>query len=136
MKKQIKIELNKLIEKADQDEDILAVFLFGSSVRERETSKSDVDICLIMNPETQAAYQKKLISSQKRLDYLKDFLFDIHIFQQLPLYIRKRILQEGKILFVRDEDMLYEIAFRTAQAYEDFKHIYQDYLKEIADVGS
>lgn len=136
MKKQIKIELNKLIEKADQDEDILAVFLFGSSVRDKETSKSDVDICLIMNPETQAAYQKKLISSQKRLDYLKDFLFDIHIFQQLPLYIRKRILKEGKILFVRDEDMLYEIAFRTVQAYEDFKHIYQDYLKEIADVGS
>jgi len=136
MKKQIKIELDKLIEKADQDEDILAVFLFGSSVREKETSKSDVDICLIMNPETQAAHRKKLINSQKRLDYLKDFLFDIHIFQQLPLYIRKRILQEGKILFVRDEDMIYEVAFRTAQAYEDFKHIYQDYLKEIADVGS
>jgi hypothetical protein len=40
------------------------------------------------------------------------------------------------MLFVRDEDMIYEVAFRTAQAYEDFKHIYQDYLKEIADAGS
>ncbi|MFW6160751.1 MAG: type VII toxin-antitoxin system MntA family adenylyltransferase antitoxin [Acidobacteriota bacterium] len=135
MTKRKKIELDKLIEKAGRDKDILAVLLFGSSVREKETSKSDVDICLIMTPETQASNQKKLINSQKRLDYLKDFLFDIHIFQQLPLYIRKRILKEGKILFVRDEDKLYEIAFRTAQAYEDFKHIYHDYLKEIADVG-
>ncbi len=136
MKKPKKIELENLIEKISRDEDVLAVLLFGSFALGKEISQSDVDICLIMAPETQTSNQNKLINSQKRLDYLKDFSLDIHVFQQLPLYIRKRILKEGKLLFVRDEDTLYEIAFRTAQAYEDFKHIYLDYLKEIADVGS
>jgi hypothetical protein len=33
---------------------------------------------------------------------------------------------------VKDEDALYEVAFRTAQAFEDFKHIYRDYLEQVA----
>jgi hypothetical protein len=66
---------------------------------------------------------------------MKDNSLDVHIFQQLPLYIRVRVLKEGRILFVRDENQLYELAFRTAQAFEDFKHIYYGYLKEVESVG-
>jgi hypothetical protein len=66
---------------------------------------------------------------------MKDNSFDVRIFQQLPLYIRVRVLKEGRILFVRDENQLYELAFRTAQAFEDFKHIYYGYLKEVALAG-
>jgi hypothetical protein len=59
---------------------------------------------------------------------------DIHVYQQLPLYIRKRILKEGETLFCRDEDALYELAFRTVQEFEDFKRIYYGYLEEVARV--
>jgi hypothetical protein len=41
-------------------------------------------------------------------------------------------LKEGKVLLCQDEDLLYEIAFRAAQAFEDFKHIYHGYLEEVA----
>ena len=41
----------------------------------------------------------------------------------------------GSGSFVRDENQLYELAFRTAQAFEDFKHIYYGYLKEVALAG-
>jgi hypothetical protein len=73
--------------------------------------------------------------SHKRLEYMKDISLDVRIFQQLPLYIRVRVLKEGRILFVRDENQLYELAFRTAQAFEDFKHIYYGYLNEVAVAG-
>jgi hypothetical protein len=56
-------------------------------------------------------------------------------FQALPLYIRHRVLKEGQVLFVRDEDLLYEVAFRMVQAFEDFKPIYYRYLEQIAHVG-
>ena len=69
---------------------------------------------------------------QKQLTYLKLFDMDIQIFQKLPLYIRIRIIKEGKVLFCRNEDTLYEIAFRTIQEFADFEHIYRDYLKELA----
>ena len=73
--------------------------------------------------------------SRKRLEYLAQFDLDVQIFQALPLYIRSRILKEGKVLFVRDEDLLYDLAFRTAQAFKDFKPIYYRYLEQVAHVG-
>jgi predicted nucleotidyltransferase len=121
--------LEGLLNKARGDEDVLAVILFGSAGRGEATEGSDVDICLVL----QANKAKEALqASLKRMEYLGFAGVDAHIFQHLPLYIRRRVLKEGKVLFVRDEEALYELAFRTAQAFEDFKHIYYGYLEEIA----
>ncbi len=69
------------------------------------------------------------------MEYLDTGNLDVSIFQALPLYIRhirRRVLKEGSVEYVRDEDTLYEVAYRTAQAYEDFKHLYLDYLNQVA----
>ncbi len=123
----------ELLAKAKSDKEVLAVMLYGSEARQEQISTSDIDICLVLNPLTQ--YAKKDIHSQKRLEYLKDFAFDIQVFQQLPLYIRRRVLKEGRVLFVRDERILYELAWRTAQAFDDFRHIHSAYLKEVESGG-
>lgn len=129
-----KPRVEKVLAKARQDEDVLAVFLFGSNVREESTHLSDIDLCLVLVPKPAPFDSAELL--HKRLEYLKDFNFDIQVFQQLPLYVRKRVLKEGQILFVRDETLLYELAFRTAQAFEDFRHIYLMYLEEMRIAGS
>ena len=46
--------------------------------------------------------------------------------------MRSRILKEGAVLFVRDEDALYDVAIRTAKAWEDFRHIHREYLDQVA----
>ena len=125
--------MDKLLEMAHQDDDVLAVLLFGSVAREEQTPFSDIDICLVLRPQTKT--YRNIDLSYKRLEYLKLFDMDIHIFQQLPIYIRRQVLKEGKVLFVRDEDVLYDLATRTAKAFEDFKHIYYAYLEEIANDG-
>ncbi|MCM8831839.1 MAG: nucleotidyltransferase domain-containing protein [Candidatus Omnitrophica bacterium] len=122
--------LNKLLRLIKQDNEVLAVVLFGSFAQKNFTNASDIDICLVMERNNYS--QEELF--QKRLDYLKFFDMDIQIFQQLPLYIRVRILGKGKILFCRDEDKLYEIAFHTISEFTDFEHIYRDYLKEVESV--
>ena len=121
----------KLIKTAKQDNKILAVFLFGSAARKDGHKQSDVDICLIMR---QSSYSPVELS-QKKLEYLEAFNMDVQIFQQLPLYIRMRVIREGKNLFCADEDALYQLVFNTISAFEDFKYIYQDYLKEVESVG-
>ena len=126
------ISVNKLVAQASQDTDVLAVILFGSVARGEQTAHSDVDICLVLTPER---VSDKSVLSRKRLEYLAQFDLDVQIFQALPLYIRHRVLKEGQVLFVRDEDLLYEVAFRTAQAFEDFKPIYYRYLEQVAHVG-
>ena len=125
------IEITGLMGKARQDQDVLAIIVFGSRARGDDGPTSDLDICLVLQPKDYSA----LKLSRKRLEYLKCFSMpglDIHVYQQLPLYIRKRILQEGEILFCRDEEVLYELAFHTVQEFEDFRHIYYSYLEGVA----
>lgn len=121
----------KLIKVARQDKDILAVFLFGSAARQESHRKSDIDICLVMKEGSDSALEL----SRKKLEYLKlTNNTDVQIFQQLPLYIRIRVIKEGKILSCVNEDELYKIAFRTVSEFDDFKYIYDDYLNEVANV--
>ena len=101
--------LTELIARAKSDSDILAVFLFGSVSRGEKSKASDVDVCLVLSPHFLKTGH--LAFSHKRLEYLNDFSLDIQIFQSIPLYIRKRVLGEGRLLYVRDEDQLYDLAF-------------------------
>jgi len=79
-----------------------------------------------------------LAASRKRLDYLATSNLDVRVFQEVPLYIRHRILKEGQLLFVREEgaDSLYGLALRTAREFERFKPIYREYLEQVARAGS
>jgi len=123
-------KIDELVNTAKLDKEILAVVLFGSSARQENLPYSDIDICLILKPQK---YLPKYLSS-KKLRYLKEFDLDIQIFQQLPIYVKKRIIKEGKILFCSNEDEMYEIAFKTMDEFTDFEDIYRDYLKEVACV--
>jgi len=119
-------KLAKIMRKAMKDEDVLAVMLFGSYARNED--HSDIDICLIM----QHKNSNDLFLSRKRLEYLRDFPdYDIRIFQQLPLYIRVRVLKEGKIIFCKDEEVSYDLAIRESREFECFKPIYDAYLEGV-----
>lgn len=122
--------LDRLRKTVQQDNQVLAVFLFGSRARDDSYKESDIDICLLMKPKAYTPIEL----SQKKLEYLKLFDVDIQIFQQLPLYIRVRVIKEGKNLFCTDEEQLYQLAFRTIREFSDFEHIYYDYLKEVGCV--
>ncbi len=117
----------RAVERARQDADILAVILFGSRARGQAQPASDHDICLLL---TDAG--RGTSASRKRLEYLGAGNLDVVVFQQLPLYVRHRVLKEGRILFTRDEDALYATAIRTAHAFEAFRHIHRAYLEEVA----
>ncbi|HLC90300.1 MAG TPA: nucleotidyltransferase domain-containing protein [Candidatus Nanoarchaeia archaeon] len=119
--------LQQIIKKAKNDPDILAVALFGSYLKKK--LYNDIDICIFLVPKK----YDELIISKKKLEYTPhQEKYDVQIFQQLPLYIRKRILKEAKILYQRNEDDLYDLYYSTIQQYALFEPIYEDYLKEVA----
>ncbi len=98
------------------------VILYGSSLNSYHLDDSDIDLCLYINDE------KKTLSSI-RLGLLKMFneKLDIQIFQLLPLYVQIEVLK-GKVLYVKEEDRLYEIANETIDEYEEFYPFYLDYI--------
>lgn len=111
-------QVARLIARAERDPDVLAVMLFGSRAREEARPGSETDICLVLDadpPFLEASTRKRLA-----------------IFQQLPLHLRSRVLREGRVLFVRDEDRLYALACRTARAFEYFRPYYRRYLDAVA----
>ena len=96
--------------------------MYGSSLGLYRLDDSDIDICLYIDDE------KKNLSII-RLELLKKINdnFDIQMFQLLPLYVQIEVLK-GKILYVKDEDRIYEIANETIDEYEDFYPFYLDYI--------
>ncbi|MDD5477346.1 MAG: nucleotidyltransferase domain-containing protein [Candidatus Omnitrophica bacterium] len=123
-------KVDKILKIARQDDEILAVFLFGSLARREGHKTSDIDICLILKP----GRYSSLGLSEKRFEYLKVFDLDVQIFQQLPLYIKMRVIKDGKKLFCANEDELYQSVFNTITEFEDYRDIYRDYLMEVGNV--
>jgi predicted nucleotidyltransferase len=113
----------KFVENLKRDKDVLAVMIFGSYSRGEERKESDIDVCIILKEHGKA--------SKKEMNYMSlvdDEKVQVHVFQNLPIFIRIRVLKEGKTIFCKDEDMLYDIAFNTIKEFEDFKRHYKEYL--------
>ena len=53
--------------------------------------------------------------------------FDVRIFQHLPLYVQKEVIT-GKVVYSKDEELLYDIAYKIIKEFEEFKRAYYDYI--------
>ena len=116
-------ELENILKKARKDKDVIAVILFGSHARGTATRGSDIDICLVL--------EKTSKDLEKRIEYMISDNLDVHVFQSLPIYVRIRVLGEGKVLVSKDDDFLYALAIRTIQEYEDFRKYHMQYLEAL-----
>lgn len=119
-------ELNQNFrEKIMKDKEVIAVFVFGSYTRNEHYR--DIDLCFILDKK-----YPNLNMSKKAVKYasLLPSKFDVKIFQQLPVYIRIRVLKEGKIVLCKNEDLLYEVALSTVKEFEFYKKIYHNYLMQ------
>ena len=116
---QLQKRMQKLIKRAEADEDILAVIVYGSYARGEPFR--DIDMCLVLFPHAESK------SFDKRLEYSEYEDIDVQAFNELPLYIKPGVLKEGKIVHCKNEDLLYDIAIKTAKEYGDFKPGYKMY---------
>lgn len=119
--------VQKIVEQAKKDSDVLAVAYFGSYARNE--SHRDIDVCIFLMPKK---YDERKLSKKKMQYAQENEKYDVQVFQQLPLYIRDRIFREAKFVYCRDEDALYDLFFAHQREYEHFKPIYEGYLEAVA----
>ncbi|MBI2666676.1 nucleotidyltransferase domain-containing protein [Candidatus Woesearchaeota archaeon] len=95
----------------------------------RGESFRDVDVCIFL----MSGSYSPLEISKKKLAYTQEQeKYDVQIFQQLPLYLRKRVFQDAKFVYCRAENLLYDLFFSTEREFEHFKPIYENYLEAVA----
>ncbi len=121
--------LDDLLKAAERDDRVLAILLYGSRARGQSRPESDTDVCLVLS----AQANSRQAGPQTELDYIGFSGLDVHVFQRLPIYIRQRVLKEGKVVHVKNEEDLYDVAFRTIRSWEDFRPFYLQYLQQTAN---
>ncbi|MFO7796319.1 MAG: nucleotidyltransferase family protein [Promethearchaeati archaeon] len=97
---------------------ILGVLLFGSYAKGTQTNRSDIDICVVAPNEDPV----KLISFI--LQHINATLkkYDIRLFQEFPLYIKIRVIQNGIIIYSPNKYDLYEFFYFYRKLWNDQKH--------------
>ena len=117
----------EIMKKIQGFEKVRFIILYGSSVEGISREDSDIDLCIDTDADTDyecSSFRLKVLSE------LPD-LFDVQIFAQLPLYVKKEVIK-GKVIFCRDEEYLYETAISVIKEFEDFKYRFYDYIGERA----
>jgi predicted nucleotidyltransferase len=119
-------KIQQIVQQAKTDQTVLAIAFFGSYAREEEYR--DIDVCIFLSSKEYT----QLELSQIKFKYTpEDEHYDVQVFQQLPLYIQARILNEAKIIYCKDEDELYDLYFEVEREFEHFKPIYESYLEGV-----
>jgi predicted nucleotidyltransferase len=108
---------DRIVAIAKEDKNVLAVMIFGSYAR-KEPNYRDVDIAIVM--EDGKAAEK---NSGRLLPYAKDTagLFELSIFNTLPLNVQIRALNEAVLLYVSDKGRFYDLTASVARAWNDFR---------------
>lgn len=70
--------LRRVTARANDDPDVLAVIVYGSTARQDAGPGSDIDVCLVLRPDA------AVHPSEKRLEYLAHFDLDVQVLSSSP----------------------------------------------------
>jgi len=110
----------------EDDERILAAYLFGSKARENDVKGSDIDIAVLLSsiPEDLLDYYLHLLN--KLSEILGDKL-DLIILNTAPPLLKHQVIKRGKLIYARSQRsrIIFE-AFAQCE-YLDFKRAIERY---------
>ena len=118
---------------AKQDKQVLSVLLFGSVADGKEHRRSDVDIAVVVPVLSNFYYDCKKLThkSVDSSDVLRKVFrevntvagnYDVHIFEELPLYIQIDIINNHEIVYTADKLSMFEYFYHYRKLWDDQKH--------------
>jgi predicted nucleotidyltransferase len=107
----------------EQNPKILGLMLYGSSLRDDNSSHNDIDICIVAPKQNLYEIYRYIMHNLNH--HVGDY--DIRFFEELPLDIQGEIIDHGIVVYSPDEPALYEYFFFAARKeWEELKfHIKQ-----------
>lgn len=117
---------------------VLAVYLFGSSVRGNTDKLSDTDIGVVF--ENPGRIFKNAEKSLKMYEDLFDVLacltkntnkMDLVFIQRAPLSLQKEAVSEGRLLYVKNLKRLLDYKEKVLTKYLDIKPLYNQFYQDV-----
>jgi Polymerase beta, Nucleotidyltransferase len=117
------LRFQTILNRARVDDRIIALCVFGSYLKQQ--NYHDIDICLFTKKDgpNDGIIQEYLGNSEE--------IFDIKIFHKLPLYIQIEVLNDGKILLLKDYDTLLRVFLKTIKEWNLFEPHFKAYLEAV-----
>lgn len=110
--------LQTILNAAKSDTDVIAVIVFGSYAR-KELDYRDVDIAIFVR---EGAGSFEVLSRYTLMvNAAEDKTFDISILNSVPLGVKRRILNEGIVLYVREKEALYDYSIKVVRDWSEFE---------------
>lgn len=116
-------EFKKIVEKAKNNPNIIALILFGSYAQNKQKPNSDIDIAIIRKKNTLPHQFEELNFQSKE--------FDIVFFDRLPDMIKFNVFSKGKTLVVNDKKTYTAIRRKFLHAFRDNYPYYEKNMKRM-----
>jgi len=121
-------DIGKAISKLKSYRFVHSIILFGSKARGTEKEKSDIDICIIPRPDIEISLKERIAINNSVPENI-----DISFIDELPVYIRKRIFLEGKVLYTQDMYYVLTLSKINDIEYERYKNFTREYHKHVME---
>lgn len=120
--------VNEIISKLNSFSFIHSIILFGSKARGTEKETSDIDICVITKPGVEITLKERISLSNSVPENI-----DISFIDELPVYIRKRIFLEGRVMYTQDMYHVLTLSKINDLEYEGHKRLTREYHKHVME---
>lgn len=100
--------------------EIVAVYLYGSTLGGRVSPLSDVDLALVLTDDPEDPLFAERVAARVGEELGGDIEIDAHVAADLPLPVRGRVVTQGRLIYERDPSSRVEFETATRRLYFDF----------------
>lgn len=122
-------KLPDMVRLVSSDEEVVALFVFGSLAKGELKPLSDLDLGVLLHRKLnkQERFNKHLDLIGKFTRLLQTEEIDIIILNDAPMRFVVKVLSTGKILFERDRQELVDVYDKHTKMLLDFRYFLDDY---------
>lgn len=122
------MDLNTIVSKLrkmDISQRIKFIILFGSTSKGTNSPLSDIDLAVYYEgtPSERFRFRAKALGNLPNK-------IDLHIFQDLPLIVKKEVIS-GKVLYSPNFEFTFDEAMKVIKEFNSFEKYYNEYLHEL-----
>lgn len=125
---------NKFIDYIKEKPNVLAVYLFGSFVDGTYNEKSDIDLAVLYDGKYDLGlHVSDMIDIERIFENTKIDYIDL---QEINLFFRFNILKNGKVIYVKNKEKLYDYIYKNQKSYIEMIYSRKKYEKYVLEHSS